>query len=110
MKTCKNCKYWQRGRDVLWADCYRVIIELSPQLENCTNDFGNAFSVPFDPHDSSLYFKYNKNFKREYKQLRTNLPKKVRTKKAHGLYFIQTREDYTCAKYDLLIRHLCSER
>jgi len=53
---CSECMFWQGNKYGDWADCYRVIGKLEPDLLCCykTNEWGTIerfFDVPFDPHE-----------------------------------------------------------
>jgi hypothetical protein len=57
---CKNCKHWQGYQGAEWGDCYRILLELQPDLGDCytTNEYGTIerfFDIPFDPHDAKYW-------------------------------------------------------
>jgi hypothetical protein len=96
---CYKCKYWnlsERNKEFKsWADCYRVIEKLQPELNECVSDLGFFFAVPFDPHDVDK-FKFNSLFKKLYRHARSSLPKGMRVQKEKGNYYFQTHENYDC--------------
>jgi len=70
---CKDCKHWQGTKYSEWADCYRIVRDLEPDLECCylTNAHGTVteyFTVPFDPHDIK-YWNFNPIWKKLYDNL-----------------------------------------
>jgi len=98
---CRDCKYWNCSNKVReyvsWADCYRVIGSLAPDLLDCVGDSGVNFSLPFDPHDANKFKCYSR-FRDLYHRVRSSLPKGVRVKKINGKFYFQTREDFLCPK------------
>jgi hypothetical protein len=81
--ACANCKYWQGVEFSEWADCYRVIAVLRPDLlqvrRYIDDDVWYYFNVPFDPHHAK-YWNYNLDFIDLYRDITQNmtLPEGVR--------------------------------
>ena len=123
---CRNCCHWQcpaKIRDgTKWADCYRVIGALEPNLLCCYEENENGwiekfFDIPFDPTDVK-YWRFNDQWDALYTHLtKCELPEKIRVKtyvkddfifdQKSGeklgrlkLHYFQTREDYKCGFYD----------
>jgi hypothetical protein len=102
--NCGACNYWQGCQYSKWADCYRVVMKLEPNLDGCYQDSEDRpgseiyFTIPFDPHDQKQYW-INHPF---LSKLLRNAYRKassldgVRLEKVGGCTFIQTRRDYTC--------------
>ena len=120
---CFECKFWQGNKYSDWADCYRVIGQLEPNLLCCyqTNEWGTIerfFDIPMDPHDVK-YWTFNELWKKLYDKLCSydSIRLGVRTRKEtrddivydqkNGervgrlkLTYFQTHKDYECKGED----------
>jgi len=119
---CKNCRHWQGHKHSEWADCYRIVATLEPNLKACykSNDWGTIehyWDVPFDPHDVK-YWSSNSLWRTLYESITPEgLQKRVRITedvindvifdRENGervgklkLKYFQTHKDYNC-KEDL---------
>lgn len=99
---CQECRYWQGNSLSEWADCYRVVGKLEPNLLCCHREDEDRpgvefyFSTPFDPHDWE-YWKYHPFLKKLYGlALERASTYGIRT---DDLYFV-THKDFDCEVID----------
>lgn len=102
---CLTCKFWQGNRVRWWADCYRVLVALQPELLGVSERDADGcvvrrLTIPFDPRDAQHWIT-DPYFRDLYKHLtmKSELPDGVRIVKDGNLFYFQTRKDFSCERY-----------
>jgi hypothetical protein len=110
---CSNCRHWQGNKYTDYADCYRVVGTLEPDLfqfktavtDEWEHNVGIGFNVPFDPNDLKRdEWRYSFRIVDGKTQFFTDTYKRA-LRKAKCIYkvdgkYIQMPETAWCSKYE----------